>query len=190
MHESVERVQRQISELGGQLSAEVLGNFFRQNEQPFGEEFYPERMLRDIWTRMFGERQRSRDNYDEPVIGSQNAGMSPSGGYNVIPAPPGPGGCAKLCVTFVDELWDVRFRPRHQYRHSMELLREAMLLQAKYWLDCHNINEENLIFVTNWYQRSFEVSVKGLVDAYITGYSKKVFIVEVTRSGPFLRYPY
>lgn len=189
MHESVDRVLRQIRELGGQLSAEALGSFFRQNEKPFGEDFDPEIFFRDTLKRIIGE---DRDREVDEDVSPRGARIAASGGFNVIPSPSGPGGCSQLCVTFVSEKLVPRFMRRHEGfgRILPRSLSSALIMLSRYWFDCLHVNQETLILTSYWRSIEFEPDLKYLIEGYTTSHSKKVFIVEVTKSGPFLRYPY
>ena len=184
MHESVERVQRLIAERGGELAANALADLYRQTDQEIGADFDPWRFVKGALRRLFdgdwrtGQMSRTRFDSDE-------FGLAPNGAFNVIPAPPGRGGCAKLSITFVDAIGD---RPRMP--SSSGSLTLAMLLQSRYWFSCLMINEENLILVSSFSQEIFDLRVKDLIESYTLGHSKKVFVVEITNSGPFLRWPY
>ena len=184
MHDSVERVQRQIAERGGELTANALAELFRQMDQRLGADFDPGRFVKDALRRLFdgdwrtGPMSRSQFDGDE-------FGLTSNGAFNVIPSPPGRGGCAKLCITFVDAIGN-----RSRMPSSSGSLTLAMLLQSRYWFSCLMINEENLILVSSFSQELFDLRVKDLIESYTLGHSKKVFIVEITKSGPFLRWPY
>jgi hypothetical protein len=61
---------------------------------------------------------------------------------------------------------------------------------AAYWFACFNINEENLILTPDWNEEEFDSNYKSIIDNYCNHHQKKVFIVEVSNGGLFLRYPY
>jgi hypothetical protein len=64
------------------------------------------------------------------------------------------------------------------------------LLLSAYWFACLKINEENLILTPDWNDEDFERNYKPIIDNYCNFNQKKVFIVEVSNGGLFLRYPY
>ena len=170
-------IVQQIKGLGGSESAELLDSLFRQFSESFGKDFDVDEILKNI-TNDQGE-SRSRD--------SQTSwGNIGSGGYNVIPAQPNGGVCSTSCVSIVREGFS---RNNMSYRNRIGF-NKAMFLLAEYWFTCMHINKETLILTPDWSQDEFESRYQNMIESYCRTHSKQVFIVEVSKVGLILRYPY
>lgn len=171
-------IVQQIENLGGLESAKLLDSLFRQFSESFGKDFDVDEVLKSI----SNEQAESRNRDIETSWG--NIG---SGGYNVIPAQPNGGVCSTICLTIASKGFMHR---TSLHSRNMISFNKAILLQAEYWFSCMHINKENLILTTDWAQREFEIHYEQLIESYCQNHSKKVFIVEISKVGLILRYPY
>ena len=171
-------IVQQIKGLGGFESSELLDSLFRQFSESFDKDFDVEEILKSI-TNEYGEFRNRNLQTSWGNIGS--------GGYNVIPAEPNGGVCSTLCLTIVGKGFMYRTSLPSK---NMISFNKAMLLQSEYWFSCMHINKETLILTTDWAQREFETHYEQLIESYCTSHSKKVFVVEVSKVGLILRYPY
>lgn len=162
-----------IEARGGRRSADLLEKLTSRVGREFDREFDEVKSKKSLVDRIF-------DIIREELVDSKDH-------INAIPASDfGP--CADLCVTLA-ELGVTRnitenSRPIHKLSMG-----KAMLLQAAQWFHCQN--EETLIFTRNWDDDVFDADFKGLLDAYKGAYPrayKKVFVIEISRSGFILRY--
>jgi hypothetical protein len=158
-------IVQQIKGLGGSESAELLDSFFRQFSESFNKDFDVDEILKSI-TSEYGEFRNRNSETSWGNIGS--------GGYNVIPTVPNGGVCSTICLTIVREGFS---RTSMSFRNRIGF-NKAMLLQAEYWL------------TPDWSQVEFESRYQNLIESYCITHSKKVFIVEVSKVGLILRYPY
>ena len=171
-------IVQQIKNLGGLESAELLDSLFRKFSESFGKDFDVDEVLKNI-SNEYGEF-RIRD--------SQTSwGNIGSGGFNIIPAQPNGGVCSTLCLTIAGK--GFMYRPSPPSRNMISF-NKAMLLQSEYWFSCMHINKETLILTPDWAQNEFESHYEKLVESYCRTYAKKVFIVEVSKVGLILRFPY
>jgi hypothetical protein len=170
-------IVQQIKGLGGSESAELLDSFFRQFSESFNKDFDVDEILKSI-TSEYGEFRNRNSETSWGNIGS--------GGYNVIPTVPNGGVCSTICLTIVREGFS---RTSMSFRNRIGF-NKAMLLQAEYWFTCMHINKETLILTPDWSQVEFESRYQNLIESYCITHSKKVFIVEVSKVGLILRYPY
>lgn len=157
----------------GRRSADLLEKLTSRVGREFDREFDEGKSKKSLVDRIF-------DIIREELVDCK-------GHINAIPASDfGP--CADLCVTLA-ELGVTRnitenTRPIHKLSMG-----KAMLLQAAQWFHCQN--EETLIFTRDWDDDVFDADFKGLLDAYKGAYPrayKKVFVIEISRSGFILRY--
>jgi len=167
----------------GRRSADLLKKLTSRVGREFDRD-QPERYRED---REFDEGKSKKSLVDRIFDIIREELVDWKGQINAIPASDfGP--CADLCVTLA-ELGVTRnitenSRPIHKLSMG-----KAMLLQAAQWFHCQN--EETLIFTRNWDDDVFDADFKGLLDAYKGAYPrayKKVFVIEISRSGFILRY--
>lgn len=185
MHESVERVQRQIAERGGVLSGEVIETLFSGEGMRFSDNFWPWKCFDAIFKRVYGSSHELPKKSD-----IQSGHASPSRGFNVIPTPPGDGQCSELCVVFASQGMQGR-RGWHGTPERLDIdFSAATLLLAAHWFDCMGTNKETVILTSSWTQEDFDDIYEPLIKSYRSRTGGRVFIVEITKSGPFLRWPY
>lgn len=185
MHESVVGVKHQIAERGGVLSADVVGNLFSGEGIRFSDDFWPWKCFDVIFERIYGSSNKLSKRSEieiRPAV--------PSRGFNVIPAPPGDGQCSELCVVFASQGMQGR-RGWHGNPEWLDIdFTAATLLLAAHWFDCMGTNKETVILTSSWTQQDFDEIYEPLIKSYRSRTGGRVFIVEVTKSGPFLRWPY
>jgi hypothetical protein len=168
---------QQIKGLGGFESAQLLDSLFRQFSESFGKDFDVDEVLKSI-TNEYGEFRNRNSQTSWGNIGS--------GGYNIIPTEQNGGVCSTICLTIIRE----GFMRSAMSLRSKIGINKAMLLLAEYWFTCMHINKETLILTPDWSQLEFESRYQNLVESYCVTHSKKVFLVEVSKVGLILRYPY
>lgn len=184
MQGAVERVCEQISERGGTHSAEVLRELMRTEGVEFGPKFWPWKCFDVIFERIYGSSGNLPDR--EPDIDPR---IARNGSINVIPSPTRNGSCTTLCVGFSSE--GMRGRSMRLHDRYIDLdFGTMMLAVSTLWFNCFNVNRETLLLTSSWNQHHFNDMYEPLIDSYKSHGGKSVFIVEITTSGPFLRYPY
>jgi hypothetical protein len=172
MEHSVERIAEQIYQKGGEEAARLLSDLFKSLGDNLSREFKPEQVIDDLLGKF-------RD-YESSVISTNNE-------INIIPSNGRPGSCCRLCVTFATKGFTYSSRARIRTKKAFN---EAMLMQSAHWIACMGINVETLILTPNWNQRDFESNYQPIIDSYCNIHSKKVFVVEVSKAGLKLKYPY
>jgi hypothetical protein len=176
MEHSVERTAEQIYQKGGEEVARLLSDLFKSLGDNLDRDFEPDQVIDDLFGRLGG--------YEIPENGT---GTRSGYGINIIPSNERPGSCCRLCVSFATKGFSYSSRARIRTKKAFN---EVMLMQSAYWFACMGINVENLILTPNWNQQAFESNYQPIIDNYCNIYSKKVFVVEVSKVGLILRYPY
>ena len=183
MNDTLSKTISKILQNGGEEVAKILSDLFGNNgDHIFGRDFEPDVFLDDLF-RKYGNPDRG---FDYPRIESKG-GFGSSGGINVIPDNGIPGSCCSLCVSFATRGFSYSSRARIRTKKAFN---EIMLLQSAYWFACMGMNKENLIFTPDWNQLAFESNYQPIIDNYCNYHGKKVFVVEVSKVGLILRYPY
>jgi hypothetical protein len=143
-----------------------------------GRDFEPDQVIDDLFGRLGG--------YEIP-----GNGTGTRSGYeiNIIPSNKRPASCCRLCVSFATKGFSYPTRARIRTKKAFNF-KEVMLMQSAYWFACLGINVENLILTPNWNQQAFESNYQPIIDNYCNIHSNKVFVVEVSKVGLILRYPY
>lgn len=173
MNATSRHVIDRIASLGGAASARLLeglaSEFLRDRgeSEPYGN-FPPGAEL------------------DAAVAGLDRWRANPPGGqsFNVIPSPASPHGtCCPLVVGVALGGFSSRtstYRPN--FPHLTVLL-------AAHALKCHGIHRETLVLTPEWNQRAFEERLVPYFDA-LKDTGRPAFVVEIARTGLFLRWPW
>lgn len=175
MNNAITNVYNQITEHGGPLSADLLVKLLRASESLLGEDLSPDQMINKVFGGLEGEGAIPAYPNINLIPQRENAHFCP---------------CQPLCVVNLEarKTWSsgtsakmpAKLRPR---------LNILMVLTASHWFRCMSINKETLMLCASWNEEEFEMESLGLLRSY-EAHGKKVFIVELTKNGPFLRYPY
>jgi len=187
MRQNVENVKKLITDMGGLQSSEMLSTIFENSLQRIGfksneffdeyvQKYFPEELRREL------RRGRNMDN---------GGGFGNNGSFNFIPSFGPNGSCSSCSLTIIADGFG-RNSLLHPIRYNTGRISfvKAILLLSAYWFACLKINEENLILTPDWNDEDFERNYKPIIDNYCNFNQKKVFIVEVSNGGLFLRYPY
>ena len=190
MNEQTAAVIRQIRECGGNQSAEMLNRLLEETRQELGRGFKVEdffdHLLRQYSGFEDGYRRREEEEYPERIWRTTDQ----ADGINVIPSAHPKAFCAPFCLTIAAEgfgrMGVIRVMPR---RMQLSFLSSILKVSA-YWFGCLSVNKETLILTPNWDAHEFETHYQNLIENYAQVHHKKVFIVEVSKSGFVQRYPY
>lgn len=187
MRQNVENVKKLITDIGGLQSSEMLSTIFDNRLQRIGfsskeffdeyvQKFFPEELRREL------RRGGNMDN---------GGGFGNNGSFNFIPSFGPNGSCSSCSLTIIADGFgrNALFYPVRYNKGRITFVKAILLLSA-YWFACLKINEENLILTPDWNDEDFERNYKPIIDNYCNFNQKKVFIVEVSNGGLFLRYPY
>lgn len=187
MYQNVKAVQQQIESLGGVQTSQMLSEIFIELNQEFGKDFNIERFFDDLWDRY----NLLNDRWSREVNAKPNwNGNGTNNGYNVIPAINPNGICASFCITIITRGFQGSGPSAISRRYNRLNFSKAILLLCDYWFACLRINEENLLITPDWDQMTFENHYESVIESYTRNHNKKVFIIEVSKVGPILRYPY
>ncbi len=187
MNQNVKAVQQQIEAHGGHQTSEMLSRIFGELNQEFGKDFNIDKFFDDLWDR----NNQSDERWSREVDLKPNwNGNGINNGYNVIPAINPNGICASFCLTMIPRGFRINGSTAISRRYNRLNFSKAILLLCDYWFACLRINEENLLITPVWDQMTFENHYESVIESYTSNHNKKVFIVEVSKVGPILRYPY
>ena len=187
MRQNVENVKKLITDMGGLQSSEMLSTIFENSLQRIGfnsKEFFDE-YVQKIFPEELRRELRRGGNMDN------GGGFGNNGSFNFIPSFGPNGSCSSCSLTIIADGFG-RNSLLHPIRYNTGRISfvKAILLLSAYWFACLKINEENLILTPDWNDEDFERNYKPIIDNYCNFNQKKVFIVEVSNGGLFLRYPY
>ena len=187
MRQNVENVKKLITDMGGLQSSEMLSTIFENSLQRIGfksNEFFDEYVQKYFPDKLRRELRRG-GNMDN------GGGFGNNGSFNFIPSFGPNGSCSSCSLTIIADGFG-RNSLLHPIRYNTGRISfvKAILLLSAYWFACLKINEENLILTPDWNDEDFERNYKPIIDNYCNFNQKKVFIVEVSNGGLFLRYPY
>ena len=173
--------------MGGLQSSVMLSTIFENSLQRIGfksKEFFDEYVQKNFPDELRRELRRG-GNMDN------GGGFGNNGSFNFIPSAGPNGSCSSCSLTIIADGFgrNSLFYPI-RYRTGRISFVKAILLLSAYWFACLKINEENLILTPDWNDEDFERNYKPIIDNYCNFNQKKVFIVEVSNGGLFLRYPY
>jgi hypothetical protein len=182
MYDSVGKIAQKIHEEGGHDVANILLDLFKNPEDIFGRDFEPDIFIDELFRKNGGYESNIRDSDlgNHGVYGS-------AGGINIIPSNGIPGSCCSVCISFATKGFSYSSRARIKTKKAFN---EVMLMQSAYWFGCMGINVENLILTPDWNQQAFESNYQPIIDNYCNVHGKKVFVVEVSKVGLILRFPY
>ena len=186
MNQNVQAVKQQIESKGGFQSSEMLTRIFSELNQEFGKDFNEDDFFNDLWEKF----NQSDERWTREVeLNPKWDGSGINNGFNIIPSTNPNGLCAKFCLTMIPR--GFRMGPSSVSRRTNRLsFSKAILFLCDYWFACLRINEENLLITPDWDQMTFENHYERVIESYTSNHNKKVFIVEVSKVGPILRYPY
>jgi hypothetical protein len=187
MRQNVENVKKLITDMGGLQSSEMLSTIFENSLQRIGfksKEFFDEYVQKNFPDELRRELRRG-GNMDN------GGGFGNNGSFNFIPSAGPNGSCSSCSLTIIADGFgrNSLFHPIRYNTGRISFVKAILLLSA-YWFACLKINEENLILTPDWNDEDFERNYKPIIDNYCNFNQKKVFIVEVSNGGLFLRYPY
>ena len=187
MRQNVENVKKLITDMGGLQSSEMLSTIFENSLQRIGfnsKEFFDEYVQINFPAELRRELRRG-GNMDN------GGGFGNNGSFNFIPSAGPNGSCSSCSLTIIADGFgrNSLFHPIRYNTGRISFVKAILLLSA-YWFACLKINEENLILTPDWNDEDFERNYKPIIDNYCNFNQKKVFIVEVSNGGLFLRYPY
>lgn len=183
MNDSIDKTISQVLQNGGEEIARILSDIFEnRSEHLFGRDFEPDVFIDDLFRNYGGNNRDS----EYPLLDPKN-GYGSSGEINIIPDNGYRGSCYKICLSFAIKGFSYASRARIRTKKAFN---EVMLLQSAYWFSCMGINIENLILTPDWNQLAFESNYQPIIDNYCNFHGKKVFVVEVSKVGLILRYPY
>ena len=187
MRQNVENVKKLITDMGGLQSSEMLSTIFENSLQRIGfnsKEFFDEYVQKNFPAELRRELRRG-GNMDN------GGGFGNNGSFNFIPSAGPNGSCSSCSLTIIADGFgrNSLFHPIRYNTGRISFVKAILLLSA-YWFACLKINEENLILTPDWNDEDFERNYKPIIDNYCNFNQKKVFIVEVSNGGLFLRYPY
>jgi hypothetical protein len=187
MNQNIQAVKQQIETHGGLLTSEMLSKILSDSNQELGNDFNIKQFFDDICKKnnLYDERS-SRDVNIKPnwnVNGTNND-------YNVIPAINPNGICATFCLTIIPRGFRSIMPKPISPRYNRLKFSKAILLLCEYWFACLRINQENLLITPDWDQSTFEDYYENIIESYASNHNKKVFIIEVSKVGLILRYPY
>ena len=187
MRQNVENVKKLITDMGGLQSSEMLSTIFENSLQRIGfnsKEFFDEYVQINFPAELRRELRRG-GNMDN------GGGFGNNGSFNFIPSFGPNGSCSSCSLTIIADGFgrNALFYPVRYNKGRITFVKAILLLSA-YWFACLKINEENLILTPDWNDEDFERNYKPIIDNYCNFNQKKVFIVEVSNGGLFLRYPY
>jgi hypothetical protein len=190
MYQNLESVKKLILDKSGKQTSEMLSTIFDDKLRNLGINLKPSEFLVEYSREFFPKENRrelkhSRNMDDGGGFGNNNV-------FNFIPSAGPNGSCSSFCLTIVAAGFgrnSLFHSSRFNNSRSLNFL-QAILLLAAYWFACFNINEENLILTPDWNEEEFDNNYKSIIDNYCNHHQKKVFIVEVSNGGLFLRYPY
>ena len=187
MRQNVENVKKLITDMGGLQSSEMLSTIFDNRLQRIGfssKEFFDE-YVQKIFPDELRRELRRGGNMDN------GGGFGNNGSFNFIPSAGPNGSCSSCSLTIIADGFgrNSLFHPIRYNTGRISFVKAILLLSA-YWFACLKINEENLILTPDWNDEDFERNYKPIIDNYCNFNQKKVFIVEVSNGGLFLRYPY
>ena len=186
MNQNIQAVKQQIESKGGFQSSEMLTRIFGEINQEFGKDFNVEYFFNEIWDQYNQSSERWAREVELNPKWDENG---VNNGFNIIPSTNPNGLCAKFCLTMIPR----GFRMGHSSstRRSNRLgFSHSILLLCDYWFACLKINQENLLITSDWDPTTFENQYENVIESYASNHDKKVFVVEVSKSGPILRYPY
>lgn len=187
MNQNVKTVQQKIESLGGSQTSQMLSRIFGETNQEFGKDFNVDQFFDDLWEKNCPSDERWSREIDST---SNWNGNGNNNGYNIIPAVSPNGICATFCLTIIPRGFRMIGPTSSSRRFNRLNFSKAILLLCDYWFACLNINEENLLVTNDWDQVTFENHYENVINSYTTNHNKKVFIIEVSKVGPILRYPY
>ncbi len=187
MNQTVKAVQQHIAAHGGRQTSEMLSRIFDESNQEFGKDLNIDKFFDDLWDRNNLSDERWSREVDAKPIWNGNGTNS---GYNVIPAINPNGICASFCLTIISRGFRNNGPTPISRRYNRLNFNRAISLLCDYWFACLRINEENLLITPDWDQMTFEKHSESIIESYTSNHNKKVFIVEVSKVGPILRYPY
>ena len=187
MRQNVENVKKLITDMGGLQSSEMLSTIFENSLQRIGfnsKEFFDEYVQKNFPAELRRELRRG-GNMDN------GGGFGNNSSFNFIPSAGPNGSCSSCSLTIIADGFGCNslFHPIRYNTGRISFVKAILLLSA-YWFACLKINEENLILTPDWNDEDFERNYKPIIDNYCNFNQKKVFIVEVSNGGLFLRYPY
>jgi hypothetical protein len=187
MRQNVENVKKLITDMGGLQSSEMLSTIFENSLQRIGfnsKEFFDEYVQINFPAELRRELRRG-GNMDN------GGGFGNNGSFNFIPSAGPNGSCSSCSLTIIADGFgrNSLFHPIRYNTGRISFVKAILSLSA-YWFACLKINEENLILTPDWNDEDFERNYKPIIDNYCNFNQKKVFIVEVSNGGLFLRYPY
>jgi len=191
MNPIVKSLQQQLEAKGGIQSSEMLSSIFSENlfgqmDQEFGEDFDIKVFFEALWKKYIPSDELGRHRI-EPMPNWNEEGTP--AGFNIIPSGKNNSAvCSTFCLTIINE--GFRRTPLVPIHSSRRLdFRKALLLLCDYWFSCLSVNQENLLLTPDWHPEVFNDYYKDLIESYTKHHGKKVFIVEISQSGPVLRYP-
>ena len=187
MRQNVENVKKIITDMGGFQSSEMLSTIFENSLKRIGfksNEFFDDYVQKNFPDKLRRELSRG-GNMDN------GGGFGNNGSFNFIPSAGPNGSCSSCSLTIIADGFgrNSLFHPIRYNTGRISFVKAILLLSA-YWFACLKINEENLILTPDWNDEDFERNYKPIIDNYCNFNQKKVFIVEVSNGGLFLRYPY
>jgi len=180
MHSSVQNVLQQIESTGGIQTAEILAKIFSQLNPEFGKAFDVDRFFVDVYDKFDSSLYRGMEGSELPL---EPKGNDIQRELNLIPSSEPNSLFATLCLAIIKG--GCLGRPRPEITFS-----RAFFLLCEYWFSCLKVNQENLLITPDWDPSMFEKHYESIIEKYIERQHKKVFIVEISKSGPILRYPY
>jgi|GEM_PF-3623879 hypothetical protein len=190
MNEQTAAVIRQIRERGGNQTAEMLNRLLEEIRHELGRDFNVKDFFDHLLHRYggFEDRYRMREEEEHPMEVWRTTDQGEV--INVIPSAHTTSICAPFCLTIAGEGFTRMHPPRHIHRRMHLNFYHSILKVSAYWLGCLSVNKETLILTPNWDATEFEKHYENLIANYVQVHHKKVFIVEVSKSGFIQRYPY
>ena len=173
MNATSRHVIERIASLGGHASARLLetlaSEFLRERGEGEPYATFPPGAELDATMDGLGRWQTNPPNGES---------------FNVIPSPTSPQGkCCPLAVGVALGGFSSRTAEhRPNFPHLTVLL-------AAHVLKCHGIHQETLVLTPDWNQRTFEERLSPFFDA-LKNTGRPAFVVEIARTGLFLRWPW
>ncbi len=155
------------------------------HEQHADEEVY--RILNNISLEMTNQEIPFRDDTEVELYLDRLRNTLQNGNVNINLYPSEnspPSSCKRICIGIASKGFDEK---RYNLKTGFKGL---MLNLCAYWFGCLSTNQTTLIFTKDWDKKKFKNYYKDIIDNYVNGHNKKVFIVEIEPAGFFLRYPF
>ena len=118
--------------------------------------------------------------YKEPR--DENPNLSVGGPMNLYPSDQ-KGGCHQFCLAIASLDFDDKRKNNRETGFNGLMIGDGLI---SYWLGCSE-NRRTLILVSDWDDKKFEKTWQPIIDSACSR-GRKVFIVEVTRTGFHKRY--